>query len=137
MRPLLRFLSRALTADPDHRTPARTRWEHWDGQGVSPTGLVEPQALAERGRARPSADDTVADRLARLMMLCSPERPRLRNPAMPILVFLILVILIAQIGFWDTFAAILGGVAMLVLFLLLAIAFVALGGLLLIRRLRS
>jgi hypothetical protein len=56
---------------------------------------------------------------------------------MPILVFLILVILIAQIGFWDTFAAILGGFAMLVLFLLLAIAFVALGGLLLIRRLRS
>jgi hypothetical protein len=59
------------------------------------------------------------------------------GPAMPILVFLILVIMIAQLGFWDTFSAILGGVAMIVLFVLLAIAFVALGGLLLIRRLRS
>ena len=55
---------------------------------------------------------------------------------MPILLFVILVILIAQIGFWDTFSAILGGVAMLVLFVLLAIALVALAGLLLVRRLR-
>jgi hypothetical protein len=56
---------------------------------------------------------------------------------MPLLVFLILVILIAQIGFWDTFAAVLGGVAMIVLFVLLAIALVVLAGVLLIRRLRS
>jgi hypothetical protein len=56
---------------------------------------------------------------------------------MPILVFIILVILIAQLGFWDTFTAILGGVAMIVLFVLLAIALVVLAGLLLIRRLRS
>ena len=55
---------------------------------------------------------------------------------MPILLFIILVILIAQIGFWDTFAAILGGAAMLVLFALLAIALVALAGMLLVRRLR-
>ena len=55
---------------------------------------------------------------------------------MPILVFLILIILIAQIGFWDTFTAILGGVAMIVLFVLLAIALVVLAGLLLVRRLR-
>jgi hypothetical protein len=59
-----------------------------------------------------------------------------RTPKMPLLVFLILVILIAQVGFWDTFAAILGGVAMIVLFVLLAIALVVLAGLLLIRRLR-
>ena len=45
---------------------------------------------------------------------------------MPILLFIVLVILIAQVGFWDTFAAILGGVAMLVLFVLLAIALVVL-----------
>ena len=56
---------------------------------------------------------------------------------MPILIFLILVILIAQIGFWDTFAAILGGVAMLALFVLLAIALVVLAGMLLVRRLRG
>ncbi len=59
---------------------------------------------------------------------------RTRN--MPILVFLILIILIAQIGFWDTFTAILGGVAMIVLFVLLAIALVVVAGLLLVRRLR-
>ena len=55
---------------------------------------------------------------------------------MPILVFIILVILIAQLGFWDTFTAILGGVAMIVLFVLLAIALVVLAGLLFVRRLR-
>ena len=55
---------------------------------------------------------------------------------MPVILFVILVILIAQIGFWDTFAAILGGAAMLVLFVLLALALVALAGGLLLRRLR-
>ena len=55
---------------------------------------------------------------------------------MPIILFILLVILIAQIGFWDTFAAILGGVAMLVLFVLLAIALLAGAGVLLLRRLR-
>jgi hypothetical protein len=55
---------------------------------------------------------------------------------MPILLFVILVILIAQLGFWDTFAAILGGAAMILLFVLLAIALVVLAGTLLVRRLR-
>jgi hypothetical protein len=55
---------------------------------------------------------------------------------MPILLFIILVVLIAQVGFWDTFAAILGGVAMLVVFVLLAVALVVLAGILLVRRLR-
>jgi hypothetical protein len=55
---------------------------------------------------------------------------------MPILIFIVLVILIAQVGFWDTFAAILGGVAMIVLFVVLAIALVVLAGMLLIRRMR-
>jgi hypothetical protein len=55
---------------------------------------------------------------------------------MPILIFLILVVLIAQIGFWDTFAAILGGVAMIILFLLLLAAAVALTGYLFVRRAR-
>jgi hypothetical protein len=56
---------------------------------------------------------------------------------MPLILFVVLVILIAQLGLWDTFSAILGGVAMIVLFLLLAAALVALGGLLLFRRLRG
>jgi hypothetical protein len=55
---------------------------------------------------------------------------------MPILLFIILVVLIAQLGFWDTFAAILGGVAMLVLFVLLAILLIVLAGILLVRRWR-
>jgi hypothetical protein len=55
---------------------------------------------------------------------------------MPILLFIVLVVLIAQLGFWDTFAAILGGAAMLVLFVLLAIALVVLAGVLLVRRWR-
>ncbi len=55
---------------------------------------------------------------------------------MPIILFLILVIMIAQLGFWDTFAAIIGGVAMIVLFVLLAIALLALGGMLAMRRYR-
>jgi hypothetical protein len=56
---------------------------------------------------------------------------------MPLLIFIILVVLIAQLGFWDTFSAILGGVAMLVLFVLLALGLLVLGGLLLVRRLRG
>jgi hypothetical protein len=55
---------------------------------------------------------------------------------MPLVIFLILVILIAQIGFWDTLSAILGGVLMIVLLVLLLVALVALGGLLALRRLR-
>jgi hypothetical protein len=55
---------------------------------------------------------------------------------MPLLVFLLLVILIAQVGFWDTFSALLGGLAMLVLFVLLAVALVVVAGMLLIGRLR-
>jgi hypothetical protein len=57
--------------------------------------------------------------------------------SMPILIFLILVIMIAQLGFWDTFSAVLGGVAMLVLFVLLAIALLAVVGALLLRRIRG
>jgi hypothetical protein len=56
---------------------------------------------------------------------------------MPILIFLIVVILIAQIGFWDTFSAILGGVAMLALFVVLAIALVAVLAAMIFRRMRG
>lgn len=56
---------------------------------------------------------------------------------MPILIFIVLVILIAQVGFWDTFSAIIGAAAMLALFVLLAILFLALAGALLMRRLRG
>ena len=55
---------------------------------------------------------------------------------MPILIFLLLIVMIAQLGFWDTFSAVLGGVAMIVLFIVLAIALVALLITLSLRRLR-
>ena len=56
---------------------------------------------------------------------------------MPILIFLIVVFLIAQIGFWDTFQAVLGGIAMIVLFLLLACGLVALVIYVAVRRMRG
>jgi hypothetical protein len=56
---------------------------------------------------------------------------------MPILIFLIVVILIAQIGFWDTFSAILGGVAMLALFVLLALALLGVLAAMIFRRMRG
>jgi hypothetical protein len=56
---------------------------------------------------------------------------------MPLLLFLILVIMIAQLGFWNTFQAILGGVAMLVLLVLLAIALLAVVAALIFRRMRG
>jgi len=46
---------------------------------------------------------------------------------MPILFFILLVILIAQVGFWKTLGAVLGAVAMLVLFGILATALVIVG----------
>jgi hypothetical protein len=48
-------------------------------------------------------------------------------PAMPILFFILLVILIAQIGFWKTLGAVLGAVMMIVLFIVLAAAVVVVG----------
>ncbi len=56
---------------------------------------------------------------------------------MPLLVFLVLVILIAQLGFWKTFSAILGGVLMIVLFFFLAALALILMGVIVIRRMRS
>jgi membrane protease YdiL (CAAX protease family) len=51
-----------------------------------------------------------------------------------ILFFILLVVLIAQVGFWDTLSAVLGGIAMVLLFLLVLAALVALGGWLAYRR---
>jgi hypothetical protein len=48
-------------------------------------------------------------------------------PPMLLLFFILLIILIAQIGFWDAFGAVLGAVAMVALFVLLAAALVAVG----------
>lgn len=55
---------------------------------------------------------------------------------MPLILFLLLVILIAQFGFWDTFQGVLGAAAMLVLLVLLVAAILGLGGWYMLRRVR-
>jgi len=56
--------------------------------------------------------------------------------AMPLLFFLLLVILIAQIGFWKTLGAVVGAAAMIALLVILFIAVLVVGGLLAASRLR-
>jgi len=53
---------------------------------------------------------------------------------MPLLLFIIVVVLVAQIGFWDTLQAILGAVAMVVLVVILAIVALAVLAYLFVRR---
>ncbi|MDF3064308.1 MAG: hypothetical protein K0S06_4417 [Microvirga sp.] len=55
---------------------------------------------------------------------------------MPIILLIILIVLIAQVGFWDTLGAVLGAFAMIVLFVLLLAAGLALAAYLLFRRAR-
>jgi hypothetical protein len=59
-----------------------------------------------------------------------------KGPPMPILFFILVIILIAQIGFWKTLGAILGAAVMIGLLIVLAVAAVAVGGLWLIGRAR-
>jgi hypothetical protein len=54
----------------------------------------------------------------------------------PIILLIIFAILIAQVGFWDALGAVLGAVAMLVLFLLLLAAAAAIAAYLVFRRVR-
>ncbi len=56
---------------------------------------------------------------------------------MPLLILLILAIMIAQIGFWDTLSAIVGGVLMIALLVLLVVAALVLVGFLAVRRTRG
>jgi len=46
---------------------------------------------------------------------------------MPVLFFILLVILIAQIGFWKTLGAVVGAAVMMVLFVVLAAAVIIVG----------
>lgn len=55
---------------------------------------------------------------------------------MPIIFFIILIVLIAQVGFWDTLGAILGAAVMIGLLVVLVIAALAIGGVVMLRRLR-
>jgi uncharacterized membrane protein len=52
----------------------------------------------------------------------------------PLLLIVLIAILIAQIGFWDTLGAILGAVGVLVLFVLIFAAALVVAGYLVFRR---
>lgn len=56
---------------------------------------------------------------------------------MPILLLILLIILVAQFGFWDTLSAVLGGIGIVILLIVTAGAVLALAGALLMRRLRG
>ena len=82
--------------------------------------MRRPDALAGTQRAAYLATDT----------------PR-EADIMPILFFILLVVLIAQVGFWNTLGAILGAAAMTVLLIVLLVAIVGLVGMYVARRLLS
>ncbi|MET4701553.1 putative membrane protein [Constrictibacter sp. MBR-5] len=56
---------------------------------------------------------------------------------MPILLLILLIILVAQFGFWDTLSAVLGGIGIVILLVVTVGAVLALAGALLMRRLRG
>jgi hypothetical protein len=56
---------------------------------------------------------------------------------MPILILLLLAFLVAQFGFWDTLAGILGGIGILILVGLTILALVAVSAAIALRRLRG
>lgn len=55
---------------------------------------------------------------------------------MPILFFILLIVLIAQVGFWKTLGAILGAALMMVLLVVLVVAVLVVGGLAVLKRVR-
>lgn len=55
---------------------------------------------------------------------------------MPILLIILIAVLVAQVGFWDTLSALLGATAIVALFFLVLIAAVVLAGYLVYRRVR-
>lgn len=56
---------------------------------------------------------------------------------MPIVLFILLAILVANIGFWNTPGAMLGAVGVMILFSLILLATIAVAGLMAVKRLAS
>jgi hypothetical protein len=56
---------------------------------------------------------------------------------MPILIIVLLAILVAQVGFWKSFAAVLGAIGVIVLAVLLGVAIVVLAAVYLVGRARG
>ncbi|MFN4090469.1 MAG: hypothetical protein ACK4QW_15695 [Alphaproteobacteria bacterium] len=55
---------------------------------------------------------------------------------MPILFLLLLIVLVAQFGFWDTLTAVLGGIGIFILLVATIGALAALAGAMMLRRFR-
>lgn len=53
---------------------------------------------------------------------------------MPILLIILIAILVAQVGFWDTLGALFGAIGVVVLFVLIVLATIAVAGYLVYRR---
>jgi hypothetical protein len=60
-----------------------------------------------------------------------------RSGPMPIVLFILLAILVANIGFWNTLGAMLGAVGVMILFSLILLATIAVAGLMALKRLAS
>jgi uncharacterized membrane protein YkvI len=56
---------------------------------------------------------------------------------MPVLLILLLAVLIAQFGFWDTLQGVFGAIGMLILLLIVLAGIVYVGGRMMFRRLRD
>ncbi len=55
---------------------------------------------------------------------------------MPIIIFILLVILVVQIGFWDTLGAVFGAIGVMILFVVILAAILGLTGYLVYARMR-
>lgn len=60
-----------------------------------------------------------------------------RSGPMPILLFILIAILVANIGFWNTLGALLGAVGVMILFAVLLVATIAVAGVMALKRLAS
>jgi hypothetical protein len=60
--------------------------------------------------------------------------PSDRKLFMPLIIFLVLVVLIAMFGFWDTLSALLGSLAMIILFAAAAAGLLVLTGMFIYHR---
>lgn len=56
---------------------------------------------------------------------------------MPILLIILLAVLVAQVGFWDTLGALLGATAVLGLFFVVIVAAIGVAGYMVLRRVRG
>lgn len=54
---------------------------------------------------------------------------------MPVLIIILLAFLVAQFGFWDTFAGVLGGIGIIILVTLTALALLVVMGAVVLKRL--